>query len=103
MSFDPATTRLRLQTILELVKRGNGAEALPLISGLASELRLSGIEDETGAGGVPAPWRLIAAYLKTAEVQIQETHTSPAEDSIEKAIYVATHGGATMTDSQLNV
>jgi hypothetical protein len=39
-----------------------------------------------------------------AEVQIQETHTSPAEDGIEKA-YVASHEGApaTMADSQLNV
>jgi hypothetical protein len=119
-AFNPIETGSKLQSILTLIKAADSEAALRQIADLVAELRLMGEAsagqdagtagqgestqgESTGAGAEPEPWRLIAAQLKAAELQIQETHLSSAEDSLAKAIYVALHGGSQAAAAQLNV
>lgn len=93
-----------LQQIHDLVTNGNADDAISRIDTLVSELKSThSAADESES---PEPWRIIAAHLKAAQVQIEQTHLSPAADSISKAIYAATHESQVSLeapDPQLNV
>ncbi len=100
-SIDPTA---RLEVVLALIQAGDSAGALERIREIVETLK----EDGTGQtanepDGSPHPSRLIAAHLRSAEVQIEQTHMSPAEESLEKALYVATHPLSQAADAQLNV
>jgi hypothetical protein len=104
-SFDPSIMGGRLEAIRALVESGAADDARARIAELVAELRSTG-EGAPAEGPPPEPWRLIAAHLKAAEVQIEQTHMAPAADSIAKAIYVATHESQISVeapDPQLNV
>jgi hypothetical protein len=86
----------RLQAIHDLLMNGAGEDALEKIGNVVADVRADGAETS----------RLIAAHLKAAEVQIEETHLAPAADSVAKAIYIATHESQIAQeapDPQLNV
>jgi hypothetical protein len=111
-ALDPQTVGYRLESILTLVQSNDDYRALLRIADLVLDLRSlaeapiqagSNPRDNGGPGPEPEPWRVIAAHLKAAEIQLQETHRSPAEESIAKAIYVAVRGTQQAADAQLNV
>jgi hypothetical protein len=113
-TFEPQTIIVRLEKILALIKSNDSVGALSHIADLVAELRLldeepvrghssESREESARTGRGPEPWRAIAAQLKAAEVQIQATHLSHAQESLEKAIYVAEKGGTQAAGAQLNV
>lgn len=87
-ALDSKAMQLRLEEILTLIKDRESEAARAQIDALVSELKLS---------DASAPQsRLVAAHLKAADVQIEATHLAFAEESLGKAIGVATedHGPA---------
>ena len=92
--FDPKAIQIRLEDILKLIKERESQAALAQIDSLVSEFKslegpTSDAEDHAAKRNrAPEAWRLIAAHLKAAEVQIQETHLAFAEESLTKAIGV---------------
>jgi signal transduction histidine kinase len=93
----------RLEVILALIQAGDSEGALTEIRDLVSALRTSSSEEPDSPDGPPQITRVIAAHLKAAEVQIEQTHLSPAEDSVAKAIYAASHPAGQASGAQLNV
>lgn len=94
----------RLEVVLALIQAGDSAGALETIREIVETLKEDGaVQTVDEREGSPHPSRLIAAHLRAAEVQIEQTHMSPAVDSLEKAIYVATHPLNQAADAQLNV
>jgi hypothetical protein len=93
----------RLEVILALVQAGDGDAALTEIREMVDVLRATSPAERDPDTGDPPSSSVIAAHLKAAEVQIEQTHMSPAEDSITKAIYAATHPVSQAAGAELNV
>jgi hypothetical protein len=100
-SIDPTA---RLEVVRALIQAGDSEGALETIREIVETLKEDGDAHTVNEpDGSPHPSRLIAAHLRAAEVQIEQTHMSPAEESLEKAIYIATHPLNQAADAQLNV
>lgn len=94
----------RLEVILALVQAGDGDAALTEIRDMVAALRANAPEEQEATDdNAPPAWRVIAAHLRAAEVEIEQTRLAPAEDSIAKAIYASTHPVSQAADAQLNV
>jgi hypothetical protein len=94
----------RLEVVLALIQAGDSVGAIERIREIVETLKDDGaVHTVDEPDGSPRPSRLIAAHLRAAEVQIEQTHMSPAEDSLEKALYIATHPLSQAADAQLNV
>ena len=93
----------RLEALLALIKAGEGAAALAEIRDMVDALRADSPEEQDQTDGAPPAGRIIAAHLKAAEVEIEQTHMAPAEASLAKAIYAATHPASQAAGAQLNV
>jgi hypothetical protein len=104
LSNESPDAAARLEVVLALIQAGDSTGALEGIREIVESLKEDGVVHTVdGPDGSPHPSRLIAAHLRAAEVQIEQTHMSPAEDSLEKAIYIATHALNQAADAQLNV
>jgi hypothetical protein len=101
---DMQETGRRLEVILALVQANDSEGALSEIRDLVSALRANNAEErDDSSDSAPQITRVIAAHLKAAEVQIEQTHLSPAEASVAKAIYAASHPAGQASAAQLNV
>ena len=88
--LDPKATQLRLEEILKLIRDRESETARAQIDALVSELKLLEGSAPQASGGAPETWRLIAAHLKAADVEIEATHLASAEESLGKAIGAVT-------------